>query len=85
MECSLRTFAAVGKVTVLLFLTLSLTVAGSEGSAKIGVRVFQFTCEFRLPMGRGHLKGLAASDGTRSRIATYWIDPVLFRESPSFL
>jgi len=74
---------AAGKVTVLLFMMGGLVRA--EDANKTDLRVFEFTSEFHLPMGRSRLDGIMACDGSQHRIVIYWIEPALFRESPSFL
>ncbi len=76
---------ATGEVTVLLFAFAWHGNARAEEADGSDLLVLQFTCEFRIPMGRGCLYGLMASDGTCARIATYWIEPTVFRESSALV
>lgn len=71
-----------GKVTILLlFLMICGTLYAQEGS----FQVFEFRCEFQMPIASGRVDGLIARDGCRQRIAIYWMEPAMFREAPSFL
>jgi hypothetical protein len=76
---------AVGRVTVLLFFLASDRSLHAEECNATSLRVFQFRCEFRMPIIAGRAHGLMAADGHRRRIAIYWMEPALFRESASFL
>ena len=80
-----RTPTAAGRVTVLLFLLASHRSLCAEERNGTSLRVFQFRCEFRMPIVAGRAHGLMASDDRRQRIAIYWMEPALFRESASFL
>ncbi len=80
-----RTVRASGKVTVLLFFLASHGIVCAEQRKESSLRGFQFRCEFRMPIGPGRIDGWIVSDGRQQRIATYWIEPAMFREAPSFL
>jgi hypothetical protein len=80
-----HTLMAAGKVTVLLFLLGSHKILCAEDSNGAGLRVFEFRCQFWMPIASGRVDGLIASDGRRQRIAIYWMEPAMFREAPSFL
>ncbi|MCX5645284.1 MAG: hypothetical protein NTZ17_11475 [Phycisphaerae bacterium] len=82
---SVHTLMATGRVTVLLFFLASNRTLYAQDSNGAGLRVFEFRCEFRMPIAPGHVDGLVASNGHRQRIAIYWIEPALFREASSFL
>ncbi len=58
--------------------------ARAQGVNATDLRLFDFTCEFQVPVGRARLDGVMAWDGFRSRIATYWLEPGAFRESDVF-
>lgn len=85
--------AGAGRVAVLFLVIAScrcvrthLTQFCQGASAnEPAVRAFEFTSEFYTPMAPGRLEGLIASDGSQARIAVYWIEPYLFRESEFFL
>jgi hypothetical protein len=49
------------------------------------LRVFAFASYFQLPQAPGRLDGLMVSDGTRHRIAIYWIEPYVYRDGEVFL
>jgi hypothetical protein len=51
----------------------------------IDVRLFEFTSEFYMPMGRGRFDGLMACDGTSYRIAIYWMEPAVYHDNTFFL
>jgi hypothetical protein len=57
----------------------------AQDGAMNDLRVYEFSCEFWLPMGPGHLDGRIASNGSETRVAIYWIEPALYRESSFFL
>jgi len=76
---------AAGKVTVLLLMIAGRGAVRAQDASGIGLRVFDFTSEFYMPMGRGRLDGLMASDGSQHRIAIYWTEPAVFRDSSFFL
>jgi hypothetical protein len=76
---------AAGRVTVLLFFLASHRSLYGEERNETSLRVFQFRCEFRMPIAAGRADGFTASDGRRQRITIYWMEPALFREAPSFL
>jgi len=82
---SSRALRAAGKVTVLLCFLASHGTLCAEESNGAGLQVFEFRCEFRMPPGPGRVDGLMTSDGCRHRIAIYWMEPAVFRESASFL
>ena len=74
-----------GKVTVLLMMMAGPDALRAQDANGGDLHVFEFTSEFNLPMGRGRLDGLMATDGSQHRIAIYWIEPALFRDNASFL
>jgi len=76
---------AWSKVTVLLFIIVAPGVVRAGNASAVDLRIFEFNSEFYLPMGRGRLDGLMASDGSRHRIAIYWIEPAVFRDHTFFL
>ena len=76
---------ASGKVTVLLLMIAGTGVVHARDANGIDLRVFEFTSEFYMLMGRGRLHGLMASDGSQHRIAIYWTEPAVFRDSSFFL
>ena len=78
-------FAAASRVTVLLFLMAGHGAARGEDVHVPDLSVFQFSCRFYFLVGPGHLEGLMVSNGSQHRIAVYWIDPEVFRESTSFV
>jgi hypothetical protein len=80
--CSLT---RAGRVTVLVLLFARFPVACRVGAQTPNFTLIEFSCEFHLPVGMGYLDGLMASDVPRQRIAIYWIEPAMFRESASFL
>lgn len=53
--------------------------------AEAKLQIWEFSCEFYVPMGPGRLEGRIASDGARYRITIYWIEPVIYRETQLFL
>jgi len=73
------------KVTVLLFIIAVPGAVHAGESSRTDVRLFEFTSAFYLPMGDGRLFGLMASDGSRQRIAIYWIEPAVYHDSTFFL
>ncbi|MBN2182965.1 MAG: hypothetical protein JW715_13725 [Sedimentisphaerales bacterium] len=73
------------KVTVLLLMIAMPGALYAEDANEIHLRVFEFSAEFYMPIGRGRLDGLMASDGSDYRIATYWLEPAVFRDSTVFL
>jgi hypothetical protein len=79
------TLMAGGRVTVLLLLLGSHKTLYAEERNETSLRVFEFRCEFQMPITPGRYDGLMASDGDRQRIAIYWMEPAMFREAPSFL
>lgn len=76
---------ASGKVTVLLLMMAVPGALRAEDANGIYLRVFEFSSEFYMPIGRSRLDGCMASDGSRHRIATYWLEPAVFRDSTFFL
>jgi hypothetical protein len=74
-----------GKVTILLFTITCCGAVHAKDDNGIDLNILEFTSEFYMPMGRGCLDGLMASDGSNHRIAIYWIEPVMLRENTSFL
>jgi len=82
----LLVLTASGMVTVLLFLVAASGVVRADDANQPNLRLFEFTSDFYMPpMGRGRLDGLMASDGSRQRIAIYWIEPAVFRDHTFFL
>lgn len=85
--------AAGGAVTVLFFLMAWRGIARADADEvrqtkdvnAADLRVFEFSCEFHIPVGQGRLDGLMAARGSHQRIAIYWVEPDLFRESATFL
>ena len=73
------------KVTVLLILLASPGPMRADNVNGIGVRLFEFTSEFYMPMGRGRFNGLMASDGTQYRITIYWMGPTVYHDNTFFL
>ncbi|MBN2312929.1 MAG: hypothetical protein JXM79_03300 [Sedimentisphaerales bacterium] len=72
------------KVTVLLFIIASAEVCADDANGT-HIRLFEFSSEFYMPMGNGRIDGLMAYDGSRHRIAIYWIEPSLYRDPTYFL
>lgn len=85
LSCLLLMLRASGEVTVLLFLMAGSDAVRAEDANGTDLRVFEFTSEFYLPRGRGRLDGIMACDGSHHRVAIYWIEPAVFRDSTSFL
>ncbi len=81
----LRVLLPVGRVTALLLLTAAHRPGRAADIHATDLSVFRFSCEFRLLVGRGCVEGLMVSNGSQQRIAVYWIEPDVFRESPAFL
>jgi len=75
----------LSKVTVLLFVIVACGAVRADDADGIGLRLFHFTSQFYMPMGQGHFDGLMASDGSRYRIAIYWIEPAVYRDHTFFL
>jgi hypothetical protein len=73
------------KVTVLLFIVAAPAAVRADDAMGIDLRLFEFTSEFYMPMGMGRFDGLMASDGSRHRIAIYWVEPAVFRDHTFFL
>ena len=76
---------AWSKVTVLFFIISMPGAVHADGSSRTSLRLFEFTSEFYMPIGQGRIDGLVASDGSRHRIAIYWIEPAVFRDYTYFL
>ncbi len=76
---------AAGRATVLLLLVAGQSVTHGRDVQGTDLSVCAFSCQFQYLMGPGRLDGLMASNGSRQRIATYWIEPDVFRESSSFV
>jgi len=74
-----------GWVTVLLLLVGGHSVTHGKDVHGTDLSVFQFSCQFQFLMGPGRLDGLMVSNGSRQRIAIYWIEPDVFRESSAFV
>jgi len=74
-----------GKVTVLFILLASPGPMRADNVNGIGLRQFEFTSEFYMPMGRGRFDGLMACDGSQYRIAIYWIEPAVYHDNTFFL
>ncbi len=77
--------AASGKVTVLVLMIAAPGAVRADDANGIDLRLFEFTSEFYMLMGRGRFDGLMACDGSHYRIAIYWIEPPLFRDRAFFL
>ncbi|MDT8302632.1 MAG: hypothetical protein RQ760_14200 [Sedimentisphaerales bacterium] len=75
----------LAKVTVLLILLICPGPMRAENVNGIGMRLFEFTSEFYMPMGRGSFNGLMASDGSGYRIAIYWMEPAVYHDNTFFL
>ena len=73
------------KVTVLLFIISVLGVVLADGASQTDVRLFEFTSESYMLMGPERLYGFMASDGSRQRIAIYWIEPNFYHDITFFL
>jgi uncharacterized protein with PIN domain len=70
----------LGKVTVLF---IAITACASLRADNVGgadTRFFEFISEFYMPMGNGRIEGFMASDGSRHRIAIYWVEPAVYRD-----
>lgn len=80
-----RRLVARVKVTVLLFCLIACRTPTVRGDAENDSCVFEFRCEFWMPISPGRVDGLMATDGRRQRIAIYWMEPAMFREAPSFV
>jgi hypothetical protein len=84
-------FLIVGSGAMHAALALSRTGGSNDGLNGVedtngsDLRAFEFTCDFHVPAGQGRLDGLMASNGSQHRIAIYWIEPSLLRESTSLL
>ena len=74
-----------GKVTVLLILLSCPGPMRADNVNGIGLRQFEFTSEFYMPMGRGRFDGLMACDGSHYRVAIYWIEPAVYHDNTFFL
>jgi hypothetical protein len=69
-----------------LFLMIAASGTVKAGNPDIAnLRAFDFTALFELPQSPGRLDGVMASDGSRHRIAIYWIEPYVYREGEMFL
>ena len=73
------------KVTVLLTLIICPGPMRADNVNGIGMRLFEFTSEFYLPMGRGRFNGLMAYDSSCYRIAIYWMEPAVYHDNTFFL
>ena len=76
---------AWSKVTVLLFIVAAAAAVRADDVSGTDIRLFEFTSEFYMPMGNGRFDGLMACDGSRHRIAIYWIEPAVFHDNTFFL
>jgi hypothetical protein len=85
LETSLHMLMETCKVTVLVLLMTRPVVGETRADDNSRLCVLEFTCELQIPMGRGRLDGVFVSDGVQSRLATYWVEPSAFRESPFLL
>ena len=81
----LRVLATGGGTAVLLCTFVGHSAVHGEDRNESSPWTFTFACEFELPIGRGCLEGLMASDGSQHRIAIYWIEPDIFRDGPAFV
>jgi hypothetical protein len=77
--------AATSRVTVLLLMMGFADVACAQDANGLPLRVFEFSYQRQMPTVPGRFDGLMASDGPRQRIAVYWMEPYVLRESTSFL
>lgn len=75
----------LSKVTVLLFIVASAAEVRADDASGANIRVFEFTSEFYMLMGNGRIDGLMVSNGSRHRIAIYWIEPAVYRDHTFFL
>lgn len=74
-----------GRVTVLLLLMAATAGPCAEQTLGDDLSVFRFTSESDTHMAPARLEGLMVSDGTRQRIAVYWMEPYVVRESSLFV
>ena len=79
----LLALTAVGSVTVLL--SLATEVGRAQEPEAVGPRVLEFTAESPTALGRACWEGHVLSDGSRWRVAIYWVEPPVLRDSPAFL
>jgi len=73
------------KVTVLFILVVCPGPMRADDVNGIGLRLFEFTSEFYLPMGRGIFEGLMACDDYQYRIAIYWMEPAVYHDKTFFM
>ena len=71
--------------TVLFFLIAGSALAFAEASLGTTPRLFEFSTTYQTGMGPGGFDGLMASDGSRCRIAVFWTEPAILRESQRYL
>lgn len=74
-------FTDAGLVTVLFIAVTGLATACAQETIDQHLEIFEFTSEFSMPRGKGFVEGLMASNGPQVRIALYWIEPAMFRDS----
>jgi hypothetical protein len=84
-QSTMLRMAGSAAAVVVLLSTLGHNAARAADISRTTVSVFEFACDFRLPIGPGCLNGVMASDGHQYRIAIYWMEPTIFRESEAFL
>ena len=77
--------SVLSKVTVLLLLIEASGIARADDANESNLRLFEFTSDFYMHIGRGRFDGLMACDGSRYRIAIYWIEPAVFSDHTFFL
>jgi hypothetical protein len=77
--------ATARRVVVLLLIIAGSGAACDDDTDSLALRVFEFNCCYQMPTVPGRFDDLMASDGSRHRIAIYWIEPYVLRESTSFL
>ncbi len=75
----------VRKVTVLLLLLAGAVAARAQAPNEREQQAFEFTSDVSTPMGLSRLKGVMTTDGIRHRMAIYWIEPRLVRNSTHLL
>ncbi len=72
-------------VAVLLLFLAGAYAAWAEDTGPLELGVYEFVSDFVTPMAVGRLEGVMASDGRRYRIAFYWVEPYVLRESDMFV
>jgi hypothetical protein len=77
------TLTVAGSAAVLPFLRGDNPLAAAAGAGN--PRAFEFLAESPSALGQTRLEGLMVSDGCRCRIAVYWAEPPLERDSSASL